>query len=214
MRPMRAVVLLSLLLGPGCAAAAAAPAAEGPFTCTELIGVSTTGDWFGAGFEQGLDGNRWQARTRTHAFVEQWGDSRDPLWSVPVASPCARNAEAPDRVLFTGVSWELKTVEQWTAALEKVVQVLRGRDPGLRRIELLTMLRAPGNRSCGDDKSVVAPAIDQAVARVAAAHPGLVRAAPRFEAPSCAVFTKGGPHFTEAGMKAVAKLYAAHYGRP
>jgi hypothetical protein len=177
------------------------------------MGVSVTGDWFGAGFEEAVDNSRWQALTRKHAFIELWGNPRDPIWSVPIVSPCAKNADAPDRILFTGVNWQYTTVDQWTSALSKAVEVLKSRYPRVRRIELLTMLRAPGNKSCGSDMTVVAPYVDEAVARVVAANRGLVRAAPRLEAPSCAVFTKGGPHFTEPGMKEVAKVYAAHYGK-
>jgi hypothetical protein len=203
--PTLTLLGLSLLLAPSVARG------EEPFSCTQVMGVSVTGDWFGAGFEQGVDGDRWQAMTRTHAFVDLWANPKDEIWSVPVASPCAKDAGSPDRVLFMAVNWEYKTAAEWTGALTRVVQGLRARYPRLRRIELLTMLRAPGNRSCGNTMSVVAPFVDEAVARVAAANPALVRVGPRLEAPSCAVFVKGGPHFSDAGMKDVARVYAAAY---
>jgi hypothetical protein len=184
------------------------------FTCTEILGVSVTGDWFGAGFEKGVDDARFQARTRTHAFIELWGDPKDPIWSVPLVSPCAKNASAPDRVIFTGVNWQYKTTDEWTAALTKAVDTIHAKYPSAKRIELLTMLRGPGNKSCGNDQmTVVQPVVDEAVAKVLAKYPKLVTAAPKFEAPSCAVFTKGGPHYTPEGMAAVAKVYAAHYAK-
>jgi hypothetical protein len=198
---------------PALAATSQGAPADKPFTCTQVMGVSVTGDWFGAGFEEAVDSRRWQAMTRTHAFVDLWGNPKDEVWSVPLVSPCATGAATPDRILFMAVNWQYTRAEEWTAALTRAVEAMRSRYPRVRRIELLTMLRAPGNRSCGNPMSVVAPMVDDAVARVAAAYPALVRVAPRFEAPSCAVFTKGGPHFTEAGMKEVARVYASHYGR-
>jgi hypothetical protein len=205
---MTAPLLLTLLH------AGTAPGAKSTRTgyqCTQVMGVSVTGDWFGAGFEDAVDGARWQALTRKHAFVDLWADPKNEVWSEKVVSPCASRASAPDRIIFTGVNWEFKTLDQWTAALNKVVEVLGRKYPQVKRIELLTMLRGPGNKSCGSPMTVVEPYIDHAVAKVVAAHPGLVTAAPPLEAPSCAVFTKGGPHFTDAGMKDVAKVYAAHY---
>jgi len=199
-------LLLTLLPGLPMPASAAAPAA-GDFVCTEILGVSVTGDWFSAGFEDGLDGARWQARSRTHAFVEQWADPASDLWTLPPVSPCARRSEDPDRVLFTAVNWEYTTEAEWEKALEAVVATLRVKRPGARRIELLTMLRGPGNRTCGSAMTVVQPYVDEAIAAVAARHPGLVVAGPRVTLETCTPFVKGGPHFTEAGKAAVAAAY-------
>jgi hypothetical protein len=216
--------LCTVMLTPGALANADTKAAAKPkagakskaggekFTCTQIMGVSVTGDWFGAGFEDGVDNKRFQAITRKHGFIEFWGDPENEIWKEPVVSPCAERSNDPDRVVFTGVNWKFKTVDEWTAALTKAVQVLKDRYKGLRRIELLTMLRAPGNKTCGNDMSVVNPAIDEAIAKVTAAHPDLVKPGPKIETPTCDVFTKGGPHYTPEGFTAVAKLYAAHYG--
>jgi hypothetical protein len=190
--------------------ATAAPEAGAPapaFTCTEIIGVSVTGDWFSAGFEKGLDGSRWQARWRQHAFVDQWADVASDLWTMNPQSPCANGAADPDHVIFTGVQWEWKTREAWEAGLRAVVARIREKHPGVKRIDLLTMLRGPGNRSCGSDMTVVPAYVDEAVAAVVARAPGMVFAGPRVEVESCDVFTKGGPHFTDEGMGAVARLY-------
>lgn len=202
--------LLLTLLVPRMAAAGSN---KEEFTCTQVMGVSVTGDWFKAGFEVAEHDGRWQALTRKHAFIELWGDPHDPIWSEPLASPCLKNSANPDRVIFTGVNWQFTTVDQWTAAFTTAVRTIKTKYPAIKRIELLTMLRGPGNHSCGNDMTVVAPTIDLAVAKVVAAFPKLVVAAPRFEAPGCDVFTKGGPHFTEEGMAKVAKVYATHYLR-
>ena len=204
---------LVLLLLPEAMSAEPKPRpAEGSFECTQVMGVSVTGDWFGVGFEDGIDGERWQALWRSHAFVEQWADPTSDLWAMKPQSRCARHSDAPDRVIFTGVNWEYKTREAWQEKLKAVVDTLRIKYRGVKRIDLLTMLRGPGNRTCGSEMTVVAPYIDEAVTAVVALYPGLVFAGPQVEAGSCDVFTKGGPHFTDEGMATVARLYRERLG--
>jgi rhamnogalacturonyl hydrolase YesR len=203
----RGVVLLA---GTEILASRPAPVAKAdssPFTCTEVIGVSVTGDWFNAGFEEGLDNSRWQVRWKAHAFIEQWADAQSALWAMPPQSPCAARSNDPDHVIFTGVNWQYKSEAEWQQKYTEVVEVLRKRYAGLKRIDLLTMLRGPQNHTCGSSMTVVEPYIDQAVAAVVAKYPGLVYAAPKIETPTCEIFTKGGPHFTPAGMAAAAKIY-------
>jgi hypothetical protein len=207
-----AVLLVSPLASTAAETKSKSAKAAPEFVCTEIIGVSVTGDWFDHGFENGIDGGRWQARWRKHAFVEQWANPADELWSMKADSPCSERSDNPDRVFFTGVNWEYKTSAEWKEKLTAVVEVLRKKYPGLKRIELLTMLRAPGNHTCGDDESIVAPYIDEAVAAVAKQFAGLVVVGPKVETDTCDVFTKGGPHFTEAGMPAVAKTYQKALG--
>jgi hypothetical protein len=203
MRPKtpRALALLAFLFLPFTAEG------EPAFVCTQVMGVSVTGDWFGAGFEDGIDAERWQSLWRQHAFLDLWADPESELWAMKPHSPCEARSDNPDRVIFTGVQWEWKTREAWQEGLSAVVANIRKRYPGVRRIDLLTMLRGPGNRTCGSDMTVVAPYVDEAVAAVAAKFKGLVVAGPLVEVESCDVFTKGGPHFTDTGMAAVARLY-------
>jgi hypothetical protein len=204
----RALVLLGLaVLGLGIFEGSAEAAAPAPFVCTQVMGVSVTGDWFGAGFEDGIDGSRWQALWRSHAFVDLWADPASDLWTMKPQSPCAQRSDDPDHVIFTGVNWEYKTREAWEEKLGATVENLRKKYSGVRRIDLLTMLRGPANRTCGSPMTVVEPYVDEAIAAVARRYPGLVFAAPRIETRSCDVFTNGGPHFTEPGMAAVARLY-------
>jgi unsaturated rhamnogalacturonyl hydrolase len=220
----RGVVLLAgteiLLNRPGIASAPAVKAAvaatkaamtpaPAAFTCTEVLGVSVTGDWFTHGFEDGLDSSRWQVRWKAHAFIEQWADPKSELWTQAPQSPCAARSNDPDHVIFTGVNWQYKTQAEWEQKYVAVVETLKSKYPGLRRIDLLTMLRGPQNKSCGSTMTVVEPFIDAAVASVVVKYPGLVFAAPKVETPTCEIFTKGGPHFTPAGMQAAAKLFNA-----
>jgi hypothetical protein len=210
MRPstLPVVTLLALaFVPPAGAKEAKAPA----FVCTQVMGPSVTGDWFAAGFESGNDDARWQALTRTDAFVELWGDPKAPVWSEKVVSPCTKNSTRPDRVLLVGVNGQYTSADEWTAALTMAVKTIKAKYPGVKNIELLTTLRGPGNRSCGSPMTVVPPFVDEAVAKVAAAFPRLVTAGPKLEAPGCDVFAKGGPQFTPDGVARVANVYASHY---
>jgi hypothetical protein len=207
---LRSLVALTLCLS---ACAHSEPGCEDVvvYRCSLVLGVTVTSEWFGAGFEQGVGDARWEAITRPHTSLKEWSDPTNAVWSQPPVSPCASGANDPDRVLFTGMQWEYKTAAEWAAALSDVVVAIKGRYPAVKDIELLTMIRAPGNLSCGNDMSVVPPFVDEAMATVSARFPGLVHAAPRFEAPSCDAFKKGGPHFTPEGAAAMAKVLAAHY---
>lgn len=186
----------------------AAPEKSG-FRCTEVIGLTITAEWYGAGFEQLVDDARFQARTRPHTFVDQWADPTHEAWSAPITSPCAEASDSPDRVVLFAANWKLTTEREWDDVLERFVATAKARYPKLRDLELYTVLRGPQNQSCGDPKSVVEPMIDSAIARVAASEPSLVHAGPRLEAPDCSSFEKGGPHFTEEGRKIAAKRIAA-----
>jgi hypothetical protein len=192
---------------------ASTPALAAPYQCTEVIGVSVTGDWYNAGFEEGIEGSRWQVKWRTHAFIENWADPKSDLWAVAPQSPCAQRSKSPDHVIFTGVNWTFTTRAQWEEKFTAVVATLKQKYPGLKRIDLLTMLRGPKNQTCGDPKTVVAPYIDEAIAAVVAKNPALVFAAPKVEVATCEVFTKGGPHYPPEKMPAVAKLYRAQLAR-
>ena len=201
MRPILLAAAAALAFLPGPAAVA------DDFACTEVLGVSVTGDWFGAGFEKGLDDGRWQVRWRSKAFVELWADPASDLWALPAQSPCTQRSDDPDRVIFTAVNWEWKTREEWESRLEAALATIRAKRPGARRIELMTMLRAPGNQTCGSVMTVVQPYVDEAIEVVVARHPGLVLAAPKTFLKTCEPLLKGGPHYTDAGMAAVAEAY-------
>lgn len=185
------------------------------FVCNVVLGVSVTHDWFTAGFEDGVDNARWEAVAPTTpevAFIQFWGDPNNMLWTLSKTSPCAQRAENPDRVIFTGVNWQYTTAAEWVTAYEDAIATIQTKYPGVKQIDLMTMLRAPNNVSCGSSETLVQPFIDGAIQTVVGRHPGLVRAAPKFFAPSCSVFTGGGPHYTADGAKAVAKVYSHYYG--
>jgi len=182
--------------------------------CNLVIGTSVQHDWFTSGFETYVDGARWEADAPAQAgisFIQTWADPNSPLWSMPKLTPCAQRAENPERVIFAGVNWDYTSAAQWVPQYEAIIKVLQSKFPGLKEIDLMTMLRAPNNVSCGSVETVVQPFIDEAIQTVVGRHPGLVRAAPKVFTPTCGVFTAGGPHYTADGMKVVAKLYGDLY---
>lgn len=191
------------------AAAPVVPQAEKPaFRCTEVIGLTITAEWYGAGFEQLVNDARFQARTRPHTFVDQWADPTHEAWSEPLTSPCVEGSDSPDRVVLFAANWKLTTEPEWVDVLTRFVATAKQRYPQLRDLELYTVLRGRQNQSCGDPKSVVEPMIDSAILHVAATEPILVHAGPRLEAADCSIFEKGGPHFTEEGRKVAARQLA------
>jgi hypothetical protein len=186
------------------------------YQCNLVLGVSVTYDWFTSGFENGVDGSRWEAMAPSQAlvsFIQMWNDPANQLWSMAKISPCTQHPDAPDRVIFTGVNWDYKTADEWVPQLDKMVKTLQMKFPTIKEIDLMTMLRAPNNMSCGSTETVVQPFIDDAIATIAAKYPGLVEISAKFYAPSCTVFTGGGPHFTDMGKMTIAKLYSDYYAK-
>ena len=176
-----------------------------------MTGDSVTHDWFSNGFGAGLDKSRWEALAPTQAgmaFIQFWADPNSTLWSMTKLTPCNQGAGKPDRIIFKGVNWQYTTAAEWVTQFEAVLHVIQAKFPGVKEIDLATMLRGPGNMSCGSTETVVQPFIDDAIQTIVGRYPKLVRAAPKVYAPSCNVFSGGGPHFTAAGVQVVAKLYS------
>ena len=107
-----------------------APSA-GPFTCTMVLGLFTTSQWFNGTnpggatktFQQqpGIDATKWEGKLQKYSYVEKWADPANGVWKITTATPCATNATSPDRVLFVGFSPDTKANDQPTiqALLEK-----------------------------------------------------------------------------------------------
>jgi len=195
------------------ASTAPAPAVSAAFRCNLLLGVGVTGEWFEAGFERIVDDARWEAIIKPHTSLTEWGDANDPVWSLEPSSRCLEQPNTPDRVLFTAMKWEYKSADEWAAGLRAALAAIEQHFPSARRVELLTMIRAPHDVSCGNAMSVVEPFVDEAVARVAAERPALVAVGPRLEAPSCELFKNDGPHFTDAGRTEIARVIGEHYAK-
>lgn len=176
----------------------------GPYTCSLVIGISATGDWFKAGFEQIVDNDRWQLMAVHSAFINYWADPKHAIWGSKPTSACKVNANNPDRVILTVLSnhWETWTVEQWTAPIIAAMKNFKAKYSNLRNLELATFVRSPGDKPCplGDTfrQYDLAPA-DEAFQKVAAMYPELVTVAPKVHVDSCADYNNHPPHLQLAG---------------
>ena len=199
------------------AAPSRAVAPSGPFSCTELIGLLSTGEWWDGGFSSALGDlkTNWQGRFSHYGYTYEYAKPDSYAWSptnvggvnsVRLSAPCAQNADAPDRVVYQAWSWELTSEKAWIDSLEAAVKTIRAKRPSARRIDIMTIVRCPANGWCHPDRPPLGPDtdhdakkqdchvpeyVDAALARVAANHPGLVSVTPKFEAASCPVKIDG-----------------------
>jgi hypothetical protein len=184
------------------------------FACTLLIGINATGEWYREGYERLVDDARWELVQVHNGFIEKWADPNDAYWSTAIDSACADNPRAPDRIMFVLSNFDYTTVEQWYPPLVRVLANLQQKFPSVQNIELMSWVRAPGNKPCPQapaNRSTISAGEDQAMARAAQDFPRLVTVAPAFEAHACSEYTDNPPHPTPAGGAAWAKMIAAHY---
>ena len=220
----------------GAAGAAAVPT---NFACSEFLGLLTTNEWYSQGFEtDGVDGTKWQLKYHHYGYVGVWadpnsvfwsdmGDSFDPAKGSPLQSPCTASSTAPDRLVFAALDWEMATEDAWVTALEAALVTFKAKYPTLRWVDLMTMIRCPGNMKCNPNADYgpganasaprqdcyVPPFEDSAIARVAAAHPDFVGVGPKTEALACRMPIDGAHLSVESNQHAaqeIATYYAAH----
>jgi hypothetical protein len=193
-----------------------APAAV-DFTCNEVVGIDSTSEWFTSGFESMVDDSHWQIVYYHPGYVQDWDDPNDMVWSLAPTSPCAQNSTNPDRIIFNVFAdpsdSAFANVDAWVTGLSQAVTNFKNAYPGLVRIDFLTMTRAPDNQPCDPSNrmSIVEQYVDDAIAQVVATDPTFLTASPAFFAPSCDVFTDGGPHFSDTGKPIIAALYGDYY---
>jgi hypothetical protein len=185
--------------------------------CTQFLGVSITYDWFTNGFDTApLDTTRFQLKgvdTPGQSYIENFTDPNDPVWSAPVVSPCAASSDNPDRIVYVGVEWNFTTAAQWTTAFDGVIATFKSKYSNLKRVDIMTMLRAPNNMICpnGVSQQVVAPFLDQAIQMEAQSTPTFVGAAPAFYVPDCSDFLPNSEHLQPADYGAVAAVIRSYY---
>jgi hypothetical protein len=205
-------------LGPDPAPdAAGAPGGDASvrFACTRVLGIKQTGEWFSAGFETVVDNAGWEVVPVHNGHIELWADPMNAIWSQKPQSPCAAGT-APDRVIFVGTNYDYTTVGEFLPKYLAVIDNIKARFAAVKRIELQTHVRAPGNVACPgalDFKTTIKPAQDEALAQAVAKYPGFVVASPKFEVDSCADYGLY-PHFKGGGAAAVGKKIGAHYRTP
>ncbi len=210
----------------------------GPFACTMYLGLLTTNEWYSQGFEDGVDGTKWELKYHHYGYVNTWADPNSPFWGETgdsfaldqgseIQSPCAANSLQPDRMVFAALDWEMLTKEEWVTALEAALVTFKAKYPSLTRIDIMTLIRCPDNTMCnpnadygpgangsaGRQDCYIPPYEDEAIAQVAANHPDLVGVGPVIEAIACREPVDGAHLSGEANQQAaidVAAYYAQH----
>jgi hypothetical protein len=192
----------------------------GPYTCSMVVGIQATGDWFNAGFEKIVDNDRWQLMEVHSAFINLWADPKNSIWGSKPSSACKMNAANPDRVILVVLSnhWETWTLDQWVTPIIATMKNYKAKYSNLKNLELSTFVRSPGDKPCplGDTFRQYDLAVaDAAFAKVAAMFPELVTVAPIVHVDSCADYNNHPPHLQLADPAArAAKKMGAIYKDP
>ena len=200
----------------------------GPFSCTLVLGLFTTSQWFngtdpgGADktfLQDGVDATKWEGKMQKYSYAEKWADPKSDLWNLPTQNACAMNATTPDRALFVGFNPSTKDQAGWEKLLNAVVVNIQAKYPSVKAIDILTMGRAPNNMLCpnnNDVDTVIAPYEDAAFEAVAAASNGLVKVGPKYYVPDCEnsyIFANDTDYTTSASnylAMQMATYYLAH----
>ena len=183
--------------------------------------MTLTREWFEAGFQQnaGIVDGRWQLKAREHGYITEWANPNSDFWNER-SSRHVRTDHQPRPRRPDGAEPGAPccvTQPQVGRADHGGLNNLKAKYSALKRIDLMTVIRGPGNMLCPtppatDETIVVPPELDAALAAAATKFPEpVLRLAPKFEAPNCAAFSGGGPHLTTAGNMAVAKSISAAF---
>jgi hypothetical protein len=195
------------------AVSAADGSAGATYVCSLILGIATTNEWFG-GFEKVVDNARWELKFQDSAHIEKWADPANAVWSLPITSPCAQNADEPDRVVFMGVNYDYATVDLFLPKYVAVLNNIKTKYPTVKRVDVMTYTRAPGNEECiganRSNDSYIKPAQDEAIAMFAAMYPDFVFVAPRWEVKACSDFGLC-PHLTAAANAVLSKTIGAYF---
>jgi hypothetical protein len=203
----------------GTAGSSGAGGAATTFVCNQAMPLTLTRQWFEAGFEQdpGIVDARWQLKAREHGYITEWANPTSDFWNEMIESPCTNGSTNPDHVVLMVLSWTCCTTQaDWETQIDAAITNLMARYSALKRIDLMTIIRGPGNMACpmaptAGETDVVPPELDAALAATATKMPSFVFVAPKFEAPSCSIYTGGGPDVTPAGSATMAKMIAAYF---
>jgi len=209
---------------------------SGPFSCTMYIGAYLSMEWWNAGFQDKVDGDKWQLKWHHHGHVTEWAKPDSPFWAdtgdpnndaqgSPIQSPCTTNSATPDRIVFLAISWALTTKDQWVTALNADVANIKAKYPSVKRVDLMTMIRCPNNMKCNPNQMYgiadsdtnaqhqdcqVPSYTDEAIAAVIAANPTYVALGPQFEMTMCNP-SHDGAHMTGTDNGITATKMAEFY---
>ncbi len=206
--------------GGGAAGTGGTPAST--FACSQLTGPNVAGEWFAAGFEAAVGGAKWQVKAPHHSFVEDWANPNHDVWRDSdcqgTYSECETKSRCddamPDRVLFVTQQGDYMNTPQttWESLIKSALATFKAKYQGLKRVELLTFVRAPNGQDCGGE-TTISPQLDAAQKAVAEASAGFVTVGPHLTASACSTFS-GPPHMTAQGNMEIAQQLAQHYKLP
>ena len=184
------------------------------FTCSWVLGITTTGEWYKQGFEDVVDDDRWQVTRIEMGHLEKWADPQHEIWQSPIQSACTKNSKTPDRIVFNATKYEWITVDEFLPAYKAVVENIKTKYPSVKRIDLITYGRAPGNMECvGANRpsySYIKAVQDEAAAMLPGSYPGFVFVAPKWEHKSCSDFGLC-PHVSVEANKTLAKTIGEYF---
>jgi hypothetical protein len=193
--------------------------ATSTFACSQLTGPNVAGEWFAAGFEDAVGNAAWQVKAPHHSFVEDWANPNHDVWRDSDCQGTYINCETksrcdnatPDRVLFVTQQGDYLGTPQatWQSLIQSALVTFKAKYPGLKRVELLTFVRAPSGQDCGGE-TTISPLLDAAQKAVADASGGFVTVGPHLTASACSTFS-GSPHMTAQGNMEIAQQLAQHY---
>ncbi|HEY0711101.1 MAG TPA: hypothetical protein VGF45_00385, partial [Polyangia bacterium] len=103
------------------------------FVCSWVLGITTTGEWYRAGFEQVVDNARWQVTPIEMGHLEKWADPAHEIWNSAISSPCARNSRMPDRIVFMATKYEWTTLQEFIPAYVSFVNNIKTKYPTVKR---------------------------------------------------------------------------------
>jgi len=188
-------------------------AASASYTCSLILGILTSNEWFG-GFEKVVDNARWEIKFQDSAHIEKWADPAHAVWSLPTSSPCAVNADKPERIVFMGVNYDYATVDLFLPKYLAVINNIKTKYPTVKHVDVMTYTRGPGNKECvganRSNDSYIKPAQDEAITMLAAMFPDFVFPAPRWEVQSCSDFTLC-PHLTGGANALISKTIGGYF---
>jgi hypothetical protein len=190
---------------------------EANFTCTLVLGAFQTSQWYDAGFEKAVGTERWEIKSAHNNWTEKWADPGNAIWNLPTVSPCATNPTKPDRVLlivYKDMFSPPIPPAVWEPEITKDVQNIKTKYPSVRRIELLTLARAPNNQPCPGNTSrniVISPDIENAIQAVADKSGGLVAVGPKYYVPDCSMFLMNITTLTDNAGALVAPMLVDYY---
>ena len=194
------------------------PASTKSYTCNTVLGIDSTSEWYTGGFETYVTDSKWQLIYNHPGYVEDWESPTDAVYSKAPTSPCTANSDNPDRVIlnvFADTSGSLTTSAAMVTGLSKAVDTIKSKYSRLKRLDLLTMSRGPNDQQCfSSSNTIVASYVDDAIAKVVTAYPGLVVASPKFYVTNCSDFDSSNPpHLSTAGKTNMAKVYGDYYSK-